>query len=79
LNEAHPSITPEKPLEKTVYSIRVLRGLAALLVMFFHYSHYLKLVIPGAEIGYQRFDSGYVGSKDPIKQVGIHKQTQSTA
>jgi exopolysaccharide production protein ExoZ len=61
LNEAFPSITPEKLPEKTVYSIQVLRGLAAVLVMFFHYSHYLKSVVPGADIGYQMFAGGYVG------------------
>ena len=45
------------PQSRTVYSIQVLRGIAALLVVLYHYSHYLK----GANTGFIPFDGGYVG------------------
>jgi peptidoglycan/LPS O-acetylase OafA/YrhL len=44
-----------------VYSIQILRGAAALLVMGFHHSHYLRSVIPGIDLGFQLFAGGYVG------------------
>ncbi len=44
-----------------VYSVQVLRGVAALLVMLFHYSKYLKSTVPGADIGFRMFGGGYVG------------------
>lgn len=44
-----------------IYTIQILRGIAALLVVLYHYSDYLKPVIPGANIGYVLFAGGYVG------------------
>jgi exopolysaccharide production protein ExoZ len=44
-----------------VYSIQILRGFAASLVMLFHYSKYLKPVIPGSDIGFRMFGGGYAG------------------
>jgi peptidoglycan/LPS O-acetylase OafA/YrhL len=44
-----------------VYSLQILRGIAALLVLGYHYSHYLKPVIPGADLGYRLFAGGYAG------------------
>lgn len=44
-----------------IYAIQVLRGIAALLVMLYHYSDYLKPVIPGANIGSLLFAGGYAG------------------
>jgi exopolysaccharide production protein ExoZ len=44
-----------------VASIQVLRGLAAVLVMFYHYAHYLAATIPGRDIGNLLFAGGYAG------------------
>lgn len=51
----------ENPPAHLVLSVQILRGVAALLVVLFHYSHYLKSVAPGADIGFQMFGGGYVG------------------
>jgi exopolysaccharide production protein ExoZ len=45
----------------TVPSIQVLRGLAAVLVMLYHYAHYLAATIPGCDIGNFLFAGGYAG------------------
>jgi exopolysaccharide production protein ExoZ len=44
-----------------IYTIQILRGIAALLVVLYHYSDYLKPVIPGANTGYVLFGGGYAG------------------
>src|SRR5580698_2415072 len=46
---------------RTVASIQVLRGLAAVLVMLYHYAHYLSVTIPGRDIGNVLFAGGYAG------------------
>jgi exopolysaccharide production protein ExoZ len=46
---------------RTLAFIQVLRGLAAVLVMFYHYAHYLSVTIPGRDIGNVLFAGGYAG------------------
>jgi exopolysaccharide production protein ExoZ len=54
-------IAAEEPPTRMVYSVQILRGIAALLVMFFHYAKYLKSTVPGADIGFDMFSGGYAG------------------
>jgi len=56
-----PRIARGDSVQGMVYSIQILRGVAALLVVLYHYSHYLMPTIPGANIGYVLFGGGYAG------------------
>jgi peptidoglycan/LPS O-acetylase OafA/YrhL len=49
------------PALRALNSIQILRGVAAVLVMFYHYAHYLKATFPGHDIGYHLFAGGYAG------------------
>jgi len=46
---------------EVVYSLQILRGIAALLVTFYHFSPYLRTTIPGRNLGFTLFSEGYVG------------------
>jgi peptidoglycan/LPS O-acetylase OafA/YrhL len=61
MNSNEQEMPAEERPARIVCSIHILRGVAALLVMGFHHSHYLKSVIPGIDLGFQLFGSGYVG------------------
>ena len=47
--------------DRTLYSLQVLRGVAALMVVCFHYSYLLDGAFPGREIGRNLFGGGYSG------------------
>ena len=47
--------------DRTLYSLQVLRGFAALMVVCYHYSYLLNPVWPGADIGSVLFGGGYSG------------------
>jgi len=55
------TIAPGRSAMQTVLSIQILRGVAAVLVMLYHYAHYLDSAGPGGDLGTRLFAGGYVG------------------